>query len=418
MRIIFKQPSYLNQSTMPNNIRNSTFKTKNNNNFPVEDFFNNVFDSLQDYSIFTIDTNFKINSWNTGATKIFKYEQNEIINSHFEIIFTDEDKENGVPALELNTALESGKAVDNRWHIRKDGSKFYAQGQVFPVKSVSGEVIGFVKILRDLTESKRTDEAINKYIEDLEELIAHKDKILAILSHDLRSPLARMISITDYLLSEFDSIEPVEFKTLLKHLNKSVKDELNMLDYLLEWARIKYVSQVFTPSHIDIYPYVMKAFATFQASASENKIKLENRINESTIVYADGKMLLSVFQNILSNAIRHSKEGGIVSISSYKRDNDVVVVIKDNGSGMSIEAAQNLFIPKLESLVSSRKENQGAGIGMLLTKSSVETNGGKIWVESSEGNGTSFYFSLPVNKPEPKDIGEDKSDFSDLIATG
>ncbi|HMT28423.1 MAG TPA: PAS domain S-box protein, partial [Bacteroidia bacterium] len=243
---------------MPNRIRSSTFKTKSNHEFPVEDFFNQVIDSLQDYSIFTIDTNFKINSWNSGAIAIFQYEPGEILQQHFDIIFTDEDKQNGIPDLEIKTALESGKAINNRWHIRKDGSRFYAQGQVFPVKSINGEAIGFVKILRDLTENKRTEDAINKYIGDLEELITHKDKILAILSHDLRSPLARMISITDYLRSDFDVISPTEFKKLLKHLNKSVKDELNMLDYLVEWARIKYASQVFTPAMIDIYDYVIK----------------------------------------------------------------------------------------------------------------------------------------------------------------
>ncbi|MBL0341327.1 MAG: PAS domain S-box protein [Bacteroidetes bacterium] len=401
---------------MPNRIRSSTFKTQSNNEFPVEDFFNQVIDSLQDYSIFTIDTNFKINSWNSGAITIFQYEPGEILQQHFDIIFTDEDKQNGIPALEIKAALESGKAINNRWHIRKDGSRFYAQGQVFPVKSISGEAIGFVKILRDLTENKRTEDAINKYIGDLEELITHKDKILAILSHDLRSPLARMISITDYLRSDFDVIDPAEFKKLLKHLNKSVKEELNMLDYLVEWARIKYASQVFTPTKTDIYDFVLKAIETYQSTASANHVKLENHIKKNTFVYADGKMILSVIQNIIANAIRHSGEGDLVTISSYNSDNDMVVVIKDSGSGMSAETQQKLFTPNLESLASSRNQNQGAGIGMLLTKSFLETNGGKIWFESSEGNGTTFYFSLPLTERPPTN-NNNNLNFSEIIAS-
>lgn len=289
MRIIFKQPHNLDRYTMPNRIRSSTFKTKNKNDFPVEDFFNHVFDSLQNYAIFTIDTNLMINSWNLGATQIFKYDPEEILNNHFNIIFTDEDKKNGVPVLELDAALTTGKAIDNRWYIRKDGSIFYAQGQVFPVRSVKGELIGFVKILRDLTENKKTEEAINQYIGDLEELNAHKDNILAILSHDLRSPLARMISISDYLLSDFDNINPDEIKNLLRYLNKSAREELNMLDYLLEWARIKYASQAFAPAKIDIYQYVLKAFEVVYAIAKGNHVKLANSIIADTTVFADGK---------------------------------------------------------------------------------------------------------------------------------
>ncbi len=241
------------QFTMPNKIRSSTFKTKNVNDFPVEDFFNQVFDSLQNYSIFTIDTNLIINSWNQGASNIFKYEPSEILNSHFEVIYSEEDRKHGVPASTIDAALSNGKAVDNRWHVRKDGTRFYAQGQVFPVRSINGELIGFVKILRDLTENKLTEDAINKYITDLEELNEHKDNILAILSHDLRSPLTRIVAISNYLLSDFDVLEPEEFKNLLQHLNKAAIEELNMLDYLLEWARIKYASQAFNPGKIDIF---------------------------------------------------------------------------------------------------------------------------------------------------------------------
>ncbi|HMT28420.1 MAG TPA: PAS domain-containing sensor histidine kinase [Bacteroidia bacterium] len=415
MRIVFKQPSNFNHTPMPSKIRSTTFKTTDKHEFPVEDFFNHVIDSLQVYSIFTLDTNLLINSWNSGATQIFQYEPHEILKSHFEVIFTEEDKKNGVPSSEISIAVQSGKALDNRWHIRKDGSKFYAQGQVFPVKSSGGELVGFVKILRDLTENKRTEEAISKYISDLEELNAHKDNILAILSHDLRSPLARMISITQYLMSDFESINPTEFKNLLKHLNKSVIEELNMLDYLLEWARIKYASQVFTPAYADIYQYVMKAFETVQASATTNHVKLENHLQENTMVYADGKMLLSVIQNILTNAIKHSKEGDKVTVSLYKKDEDVVVMIKDTGIGIAPEVLQNLFIPNLESLANSRKKDKGAGIGLLLTKSFLETNGGKIWVESTVGQGASFYFSLPARKS--KEGGENRLDFSGFMAS-
>jgi len=111
-------------------------KTKilKNRYVPTAEFYSQIIDSLQDYSILTLDNEFIINSWSSGAEKIFGYKTEEIIGEHFDIIFTDEDKKSGVPKVEIDTSLKEGRAVDNRWHICKDGSKFYAYGLVFPFK--------------------------------------------------------------------------------------------------------------------------------------------------------------------------------------------------------------------------------------------------------------------------------------------
>lgn len=140
---------------------------------PSSEFYSQIIDSLQDYSIFTLDKEFKINSWNSGATKIFQYETEEVIGEDFEIIFTDEDKKEGIPKKEIATAKKEGRAVDNRWHLRKDKTKFYAYGLVFPLLGKEGEMLGYVKILRDLTERKKSEDDIKKYVKELEELNTH-----------------------------------------------------------------------------------------------------------------------------------------------------------------------------------------------------------------------------------------------------
>src|SRR6187551_2918606 len=122
---------------------------------PTSEFYSQIIDSLQDYSVFTVDKDLLINSWSSGSVKIFGYETEEIIGKHFDIIFTEEDKVKGVPKNEIDTSLIEGRAVDNRWHICKDESKFYAYGLVFPLTGFDGELLGFVKILRDLTERKK-----------------------------------------------------------------------------------------------------------------------------------------------------------------------------------------------------------------------------------------------------------------------
>lgn len=366
---------------------------------PTAEFYSQVIDSLQDYSIFTVDNDLVINSWNSGATKIFQYETDEIIGEHFDIIFTEEDIKIGAPGLEIETALKDGRAVDNKWHVCKDGSKFYAYGLVFPLLGMKGEMLGYVKILRDLTERKKSEDAIGRYIKELEDLNTHKESVLAIVSHDLRGPLTGIISTAEYLRSNYDRMKPEALKEMLDMLHKSAKGELNTLDYLVEWARIKYASDVFSPTEIKLVDYVKKVFDNLKESASIKTINLHQEINENTSVFADGKMLLSVIQNIVSNALKHTEAGGNITITTKKKEDKIVVEIKDTGIGMSKEIQDKLFTPELLSLSKERESNKGAGIGLLLVKGFLEKNGGEIWVESIPDKGSSFYFTLPIEKP-------------------
>lgn len=380
---------------------------------PTAEFYSQVIDSMEDYSIFTLDNNLLINSWSSGAKKIFQYDTEEIIGKPFGIIFTDEDKKSGIPKTELETALKAGKAVDNRWHQCKDGSKFYAYGLVFPLTGIDGEMLGYVKILRDLTVRRKAEEDIKKYVKELEELNTHKESILAILSHDLRSPLASIIQSAEYLKSKFETMEPVKIKQFLDLLYKSANDELNMLDYLVEWARIKYASEVFSPTKIELGYYVKHVFSILKETAAINTINLHQEIEENTHVFADAKMLLSVLQNIVSNAIKHSRKGGKITVTAKKAEDKLIVQIKDTGIGMTKEIQEKLFAPHLDALSKAREKEKGAGIGLLLVKGFLEKNGGEIWVESVEGEGSSFYFTLPREKPLPKIDHSDKIDFGE-----
>ena len=388
-------------------------KILKSNYIPTSEFYSQIIDSLQDYSIFTLDNEFVINSWNSGASKIFGYEPDEIIGQHFDIIFTEEDIQKGISKKEIETALKEGRATDNRWHVCKDKSKFYAYGLVFPLTGIDGELLGYVKILRDLTERKKSEDAIKNYVKELEDLNTHKESVLAILSHDLRSPLSSIIATTGYLKSNFERMDPSTVKEMLELLYKASIDELNMLDYLVEWARIKYAAEVFSPRKIELVEYVQKVFDTLNDTASLNAINLHHEIKENTSVFADGKMLLSVIQNIVSNAIKHSLPGGKITVSAKTKEDKIIVQIKDSGVGMSKEIQDKLFTPQMNILSKARIENKGAGIGLLLVKGFLEKNGGEIWVESIEGEGSSFYFTLPMEKPLNKIDSADQIEFDE-----
>ncbi len=363
------------------------------------EFYNQIIDSLQDYSIFTLDKELIINSWSSGSTEIFGYETEEVLGESFDLIFTEEDLKNGVSKKEIETALKEGRATDNRWHIAKDKSLFYAYGLVFPLIGFDGEMLGYVKILRDLTDRKHSEDAIKKYVKELEELNTHKESVLAILSHDLRSPLSSIIGTAKYLKENFHKMKPDVVQEMLDLLYKSSTDELDMLDYLVEWARIKYASDAFSPKKIKLTEYIDKVFETLNESASINTINLHHEIQENTTVFADDKMLISIIQNIVSNAIKHTKKGGAITISAKTKDDKIIIRVKDTGTGMSKEIMAKLFTLQMKTLSETRKKDKGAGIGLLLVKGFLEKNGGEIWVESIEGKGSSFYFTLPIEKP-------------------
>lgn len=370
---------------------------------PDAEICSQIIDSLKDYSILTVDKNLKINSWNSGAEKIFQYTKEEIIGKPFEIIFTKEDKKNGIPKMEIEKALSEGKSTDIRWHLCKDSTTFYADGLVFPLNNKEDEVMGFVKILRDITARKASEDAIKKYARELEDLNKHKETVLAILSHDLRSPLSGIIQGAEYLKLNYYTLEPEFIIELLEELHQASINELNMLDYLVEWARIKYAAEAFAPAKIDLIYYVKKVFESLKETASINAVSFHNNIEEDSSVYADGKMLISILQNIVSNAVKNSHSGGTITISAKKSKKMIIVEIKDTGRGMTKEIQDKLFTPEIITLSKSVEESKGAGIGLILVKSFLERNGGHIWVESEEGNGSTFYFTLPIDKPLAKE---------------
>ena len=374
-------------------------KILKNKYIPTSEFYSQIIDSLQDYSIFTLDKEFVINSWSSGSKKIFGYEVEEAIGEPFGLIFTEEDLKNGIPKKEIETALKEGRATDNRWHITKDKTLFYAYGLVFPLIGSDGEMLGYVKILRDLTDRKQSEDAIKNYIRELEELNTHKESVLAILSHDLRSPLSAIIGTAKYLKENFHKMKPHVAQEMLDLLHKSAVDELEMLDYLVEWARIKYASDTFSPTKIKLIEYIDKVFESLNETAIINAINLHHEIEENVSVFVDGKMLISIIQNIISNAIKHTDKDGTVIVSAKTKEDKIIIQVKDTGVGMSEEIINKLFTPQMKSLSEKRKQNKGAGIGLLLVKGFLEKNGGEIWVESIEGEGSSFYFTLPIEKP-------------------
>jgi two-component system CheB/CheR fusion protein len=398
-----------------------TIRNKNQENFGL---LASIVESSDD-AIISKSLDGIIKSWNKGAEKMFGYSSLDAIGKSIRML---------IPEVLIEQESEIVKRIGNNEIVyyetlrtKKNGEQFYVSITVSPLKNAQGKIIGASKIARDISERKKSEQEliltnqellfqINEKekgaaelniattdVRELEELIIHKESILAILSHDLRSPLTAIIGTADYLHTNFDKIDRKVAKEMLNLLHKSSKEELNMLDYLVEWARIKYASDAFCPVKIELVQYVKKVFQTLNELASRDKVSLHYEIEENESVFADEKMLLSILQNIISNAIKHSKPEGKITVIGKKKEDKIIVEIKDNGIGMSKEIREKLFTPQMGTLAKERKISKGAGIGLLLVKGFLEKNGGEIWVESTEDKGSSFYFTLPAGNHANKE---------------
>jgi PAS domain S-box-containing protein len=316
-------------------------------------------------------------------TKQLEQKNEELQNANKELAYQNDEKEKRAAELVI---------ANQELAYQNDEKEKRASELIYTNKELAFQISERQKRSAELTVA-RTD------VKELEGLNTHKENILAILSHDLRSPLASIISIADLLSASYESMDTESIKEMMDSLYKLSTDELSMLDYLLEWARIKYASDAFSPAEINLDSYVIKVFARLSENAASKKLRLSKEIDESIRVFVDGKMLLSILQNIISNSIKHSFEGGEIIVTAKREEEKIIVVVRDNGAGMSDEIRGKLFTPQIVSLSKARKENKGAGIGLLLVKGFLDKIGGEIWVESEEGKGSSFYFTLPVMQP-------------------
>lgn len=248
-------------------------------------------------------------------------------------------------------------------------------------------------------KSNKQLKAVNEKIEqqniELQNLNATKDKFFSILGHDLKSPLNSLSSFSSLLINYFDSLSKEEIQTLAKDLDKSLKNLYSLLDNLLEWARSQTGNINFTPEQFDLTSILDENKELLKVQAGNKEIAIiQNRTSPLT-VSTHKHSITTVIRNLVANAIKFTPSGGQIKIDANEKPGEVVVSIADTGVGMSEQVIKKLF--RIDSKVSTlgTADEKGTGLGLVLCKDFVEKNGGKLWVESKEGQGSTFYFSIP-----------------------
>ncbi|MBN1198284.1 MAG: HAMP domain-containing histidine kinase, partial [Bacteroidales bacterium] len=218
---------------------------------------------------------------------------------------------------------------------------------------------------------------------------------ISIIAHDLKNPFNTIIGFSDLLKTEFNSLSPKERTLAIENTHKSALNAFALLEQLLNWARLQTGTIQLEMTLIDLAELVDEVMNLLQTAAFLKKQTLINRIPTGLRVRADKNMMLAVFRNLVSNAIKFTPDEGFIEVAAIDSANTIQAVVKDTGVGISAEGIRKLFsIDELYKTAGTRGE-KGTGIGLLLCKEYLEKNGGNIEVESIEGKGTTFTVTLP-----------------------
>ncbi len=262
------------------------------------------------------------------------------------------------------------------------------------LQSINNDLVQLNRELEQrVQERTRALEILNK---DLHELNISKDKFLSVMSHDLRNPLTALLASADKLSTDPESLSTDQVKQLSQIIHRTSKKLLSQLNEVIEWAKKQSQKTGFYPVRIGLSRGIEESLDLLRSNAQQKKIKLQNHIPKDMEVMADGLMLRSIVQNLVTNAIKYTPEGGSVTINAKRNEQMVCIFVEDSGIGMTPEIKERLFINSDQRSLLGTNNEQGSGLGLILVSDFVNQHGGQIEVESNVGSGTTIRFTIPA----------------------
>jgi two-component system CheB/CheR fusion protein len=369
-----------------------------------------VVENARDYAIFSTDLDLVITSWNKGAEQLLGYAESEAMGRRSDMIFTEEDRRAGAPEQEARTALSEARAADERFHLRKDGSRFWGSGTMMRMQDSSGGAVGFVKILRDQTQAREAEAALKHSRAELMEALqeneaarnrleaadAAKDRFLAVLSHELRNPLAAVTSAAALLTEESSTAAQREQAAqIVRRQSRTMKV---LLDDLLDVSRLTVGQLELHLQDVTLCSVVEAALETAEPLLKAGQHRLSTRVPDQPVyVRVDPLRIAQVVVNLLTNAAKYTAPGGEVSLEVKVDGGEAVILVSDNGVGMTPETISRIFDLYAQGPAAAHRNNDGLGVGLALVRNIVKLHGGQVEAESEGlGKGSCFRVRLPL----------------------
>ncbi|MEJ7599570.1 MAG: PAS domain S-box protein [Kofleriaceae bacterium] len=379
-------------------------KRAENRRRTAEERFRLLVESLKDYAIFLLDPGGNIATWNTGAERIKGYRAEEVIGSHFSRFYPEVDIRAGKCEHELEVASREGRFEDEGWRLRKDGTRFWANVVISAIHDEEGHLVGFSKVTRDLTDRRRSEDERAARLA-AEEANRTKDEFLAMLGHELRNPLAPIVSALQLLKLRGDTSSVREHQVI----ERQVRQMIRLVDDLLDVSRVSRGKVELKKQPMDLRDALAKAVEIAIPQFEKNGQQFEVEVPPRPLVVAgDEGRLVQVFANLLTNAAKYTQAGGHIVLRVRPTDRQLEIEVRDDGHGISLELLPRVFDLFVQGYQDVARAEGGLGLGLTLVRSLVEMHGGEVEAHSAGPKlGSTFVIRLPmlsqplVAVPEP-----------------
>lgn len=370
-------------------------------------------ESTRDFAIAVTDEVGIVTHWNAGAQRIFGFEAAEMVGRSLAIVFTDEDQARGVPQEEMRKAEEQGRAEDERWHKRKDGSVFYCSGVMTPF--ASGEARGFSKIARDMTGSKQSELAREAQLAQeqvvrrrAEAAMESKEEFLAVMSHELKHPL-NLISLNAELLMRLPQVRGVEQAVhAAQTIQRTVVAQAKIVDDLLDLSRARTGKLTLQLAPVDWSAIVHTIVEAVQVDARVKGVELLLSGTEAPLrSIFDRVRAEQIVWNLLSNALKFTPAGGRIRVALAVEGSSVRLTVADTGKGIAPSFVGQVFEMFSQETGPQRRQEGGLGVGLALVRELATAHGGRVAVESAGlGRGATFSVWVPQDPSASEEPAE------------
>jgi len=361
-----------------------------------EERFRLLVETVQDYAIYMLDPNGIVTSWNVGAEHIKGYRTEEIVGQHFSRFFSAEDVECGEPEMELKVAVEQGRFANEAWRVRKDGSRFWASVVITALHDQQGRLVGFSKITRDLTERKQTEQALQKAMSELAHMarVTTMGELAASIAHEINQPLAAIVNNAN-ASSRLLATEPPDLDEVRLAV-ADIAEAGTRAGEIISRVRTFLKKVVPAKTQVDINQVIREVLALTPSQLEKHNISVRTELLPGLApVQGDRIQLQQVLLNLIMNGVEamtsvRDRSRVLVLRSQPHESGGVLVSVQDSGLGLDPKNIGHVF----DAFFTTKSE--GMGMGLPISRSIVETHGGRLWLTPNDGQGVTFQFTLPA----------------------
>jgi two-component system CheB/CheR fusion protein len=349
----------------------------------------------EDYALFFTDADGRVTDWYRGAERIFGFTADEMIGQSAKRLFNREDLERGAADHELTLARTAGRAEDDRWHVRKDGARFWGSGVLFALHDSAGRIVGFAKMVRNRTDVKAQTESLDNRTHALEATLERTRVFLATLAHEMRNPLAPLANAAHLLRADAVG-KPSE--EALRIIDRQIALLSRLVEDLLDTSRIAAGKVELKLAVVDLSELFHAAAQTARPMAQARGLQFHEVPRAGEVpVCVDAQRIQQVLANLLDNAIKYTPRGGKIVFNLTTDGGDEIVRVEDTGIGMSPEIQPRIFDVFTQEDSARKHARGGVGLGLSLVHDLVALHGGTVQARSDgRDKGSVFTVRLPM----------------------